>query len=159
MMDPKQCTSWPSLGHKKFAIATEDTVLNEVQVQVQSLFQDQTVFWIRTVNRIDKFVREAYADPRGRESFVETRCKSETNIKTVINKWLGFSSLNRDNGLTLKHRNPMILVVNKCQNSSLDYFDTVEKFIEKLVQQSIMTKLLMNARNGNPTIQDVGQTR
>ena len=26
-MDPKQCTIWPSLGHKKFAINTEDTVL------------------------------------------------------------------------------------------------------------------------------------
>ena len=26
-MDPKQCAIWPSLGHKKFAINTEDTVL------------------------------------------------------------------------------------------------------------------------------------
>ena len=34
----------------------------------------------------------------------------------------------------------MILIVFKCQNSSLDYFDTVKKFIEKL-KQSIMTKL------------------
>ena len=43
----------PSLGHKKFAITTEDTV------QDQSLFQDQTVSWTRIVHGIDKFVREA----------------------------------------------------------------------------------------------------
>ena len=30
-----------------------------IEVQVQSLFQDQTVSWIRIVNGIDKFVREA----------------------------------------------------------------------------------------------------
>ena len=30
-----------------------------VEVQVQSLFQDQTVSWIRIVNGIDKFVRKA----------------------------------------------------------------------------------------------------
>ena len=40
----------------------------------------------------------------------------------------------------------MILIVFKCQNSSLDYFDTVKKFIEKLMDQSIMTKSLTNAR-------------
>ena len=63
-----------------------------IEVQVQSLFHDQTVSWIRFVNRIDKFVREAMPIEGGRESFGETRCKSETNIKTVINKWLGLLS-------------------------------------------------------------------
>ena len=72
-----------------------------------------------------------HAGPRGRESFVEP-VKSETNIKTVINKWLGRYSCWTGNGLTLKHRNPMILIVFKCQKSPLDYFDTVKKFIEKL---------------------------
>ena len=97
--------------------------LNErysIEVQVQSLFQDQTVSWIRIVNGVDKFVREvmpiqeeekASGKPaqfrcantapmarlfavgsertRGNQSvdcFGETRCKSETNTKTVINK-------------------------------------------------------------------------
>ena len=53
----------------------------------------------------------------------------------------------------------MILLVFKCQNSSLDYFDTFKKFIEKMMEQSIMTKLLMNARKDFQTIQDIGQTR
>ena len=30
-----------------------------IEVHVQSLFQDQTVSWVRIVNGIDKFVREA----------------------------------------------------------------------------------------------------
>ena len=54
---------------------------------------------------------------------------------------------------------PRILVVFKCQNSSLDYFDTVNKLIEKKMEESITTKLLMNARISNQTIQDFGQTR
>ena len=54
---------------------------------------------------------------------------------------------------TLKHRNQMILIVFKCRNSSLDYYDTVKKFIEKMMEQSIMTKLLMSARKSNSTIQ------
>ena len=36
--------------------------------------------------------------------------------------------------------------VFNCQNSSLDYFDTVNKFIEKKMEESSTTKLLMNAR-------------
>ena len=53
----------------------------------------------------------------------------------------------------------MIFVVFKCQNSSLDYYDTVKKFNEKLMELSIVTRLLMNARNSNPTTLDIGQTR
>ena len=44
----------------------------------------------------------------------------------------------------------MIFTVFKCQISSLDY--TVKKFIEKLMEQSIMTKLLMSARKSYQTI-------
>ena len=40
----------------------------------------------------------------------------------------------------------MILIVFKCQNSSLDYFDAVNKLIEKKMVESITTKLLMDAR-------------
>ena len=60
-----------------------------IEVQTQSLFRDQTVSWIRIVNGISQ---RSHTDPRGRESFWETRCKSETKIKTVINKWMGLYS-------------------------------------------------------------------
>ena len=51
----------------------------------------------------------------------------------------------------------MILGVLKCRNSSLDYDDTVNKFIEEMMEQSIMTKSLMNTRKSYQTIQDIGQ--
>ena len=38
-----------------------------IEVEVQSLFQDQTVSWIRFVNGIDKICQRSHADPRGRE--------------------------------------------------------------------------------------------
>ena len=66
---------------------------------------------------------------------------------------------NRDNGSTLEHRNQMILLVFKCQNSSLDYFDTVKKLIDKMMEQSTATKILMNARKSYQTIQDIGQSK
>ena len=57
------------------------------------------------------------------------------------------------------HKNPRILIVLKCQNSWLEYFDTVNKFIEKKMQESITTMLWMNARRSYQTIQDIGQRR
>ena len=51
----------------------------------------------------------------------------------------------------------MILVVFKCQNSSLDYFDAVNKLIEKKMQKSITTMSLMNARKSDSTRLNIGQ--
>ena len=42
----------------------------------------------------------------------------------------------KDNGLSLKYRNPKILIVFKCRNSLLDCFDTVNKLIEKKMVES-----------------------
>ena len=55
-MDPKQSTIWPSLGHKSFAINTEDALLKS---KFNLCVKDQTESWIRIVKGIDKFVREA----------------------------------------------------------------------------------------------------
>ena len=72
----------------KFATNTEDTIL---QFKFQSLSKDQTESWIGIVSSIDKFVREAMPIQED-ESIGKTRCKSETNKKTVINKRLEFHS-------------------------------------------------------------------
>ena len=111
-----------------------------IEVQVPSLFHDYTVSWIRIVNGTDKFVREAMPIQEVEKASWKPAAKAETNIKTVILLW------NRENGLTMKYRNPKLLIVFKCQNSSLDYFDTVNKLIERMMEESIKTKLLMNAR-------------
>ena len=56
----------------KFAITTEDTVLN---FRFNLCFKIKTVPWIRIVNGIDKFVREAMPIQEEEKSFWETRCK------------------------------------------------------------------------------------
>ena len=58
-----------------------------------------------------------------------------------------------------KYRNPKILIVFKCHTSLLDCFDTVSKFVEKKMVESITTKLLMNARRNYQKIQDIGQPK
>ena len=68
-----------------------------------------------------------------------------------------FAPIEHRQWIDIETQEPMVRITYKCQNSSLDYFDTVNKFIEKKMEQSIATKLLMNARRSNPTIQDIGQ--
>ena len=69
MVDPKQCAVWPSLGHYS------------IEVQVQSLFQDQTVSWIRIVNGIDKFVREAMPIQEDEKSSVKPAARARPMLK------------------------------------------------------------------------------
>ena len=77
-MDPKQCTIWPSLGHESL----QQYGGYSVEVQVQSLFQDQTVSWIRIVNGIDKFVRrEAMPIEEEEKASVKPAAKARPMLK------------------------------------------------------------------------------
>ena len=102
-----------------------------IEVQVQSLFKDQTESWIRIVNGIDKFVREAMPIQEEEKASGKPAATARLILKPSSTSGWDFTPLDRDNGLTLKYRNPKILIVFKCQNSLLDCFDTVNKFIEK----------------------------
>ena len=51
----------------------------------------------------------------------------------------------------------MIFAVFKCRNSSLDYYDTVKKYNEKMMEQSITIKFSMSARKSNSTMMNSGQ--
>ena len=51
----------------------------------------------------------------------------------------------------------MILAVFKCRNSSLDCYDTVKKYNEKMMEQSITIKFLMSVRRSNSTMMNSGQ--
>ena len=148
----------------RFGPVLEKNVCNHygrysIEVQVQSLFQYQTVSWIRIVNGIDKFVREAMPLQEEEKASEKPAAKARPILKpSSIGGW-DFTLVEQRKWIDMKHRNAMILLVFKCQNSSLVYFDTVKKFIEKVAEQSIMTKLLMNARKSNSTILDIGQLR
>ena len=81
-VDPKQCTIWTSLGHNSLQ-----------QTRKIQYWSSGSIFASRSNRILDsncewywQICQRSHADPRGRVSFGETRCKSETNIKTVINK-------------------------------------------------------------------------
>ena len=76
----------------------------------------------QTSERYSQICQRSHADPRGKESFGETRCKRETNIKPVVNKWLGLYSCGAE---TMGwHWYTGIKWSFLCQNSSLDYCDS-----------------------------------
>ena len=57
-----------------------------IEVEVQSLFQDQTVSCIRIVNGIDKFVREAMPVQEEEKASEKSAAKARPILKTVINR-------------------------------------------------------------------------
>ena len=67
------------------------------------------------------------------------------------------SILVRENGLTLKHWNRMILVVFKCRNSPREYYDTVKKFIEKIIGAVHYDQVVDDCKKNNSTILHIGQ--
>ena len=73
-----------------------------VEVKVPSLFEDQTISWVRIVNAVEKYVREAMPIKEEEKASVKPAAKGETNIETVINKQLELFRWNRENGSTLK---------------------------------------------------------
>ena len=71
-----QCAIWPSLGHKS----------------LQSLFQDRTVSWIRIVNGIDKFVREAMPIQEEEKASVKPAAKAGPILKPSSTSGVGLYS-------------------------------------------------------------------
>ena len=75
-----------------------------IEVQVQSLFQDQTVSWIRIVNGIDKFVREAMPIQEEEKASGTPAAKARPILKPSSTSGWTFFLLNSDNGLTWNTR-------------------------------------------------------
>ena len=82
-----------------------------IEVQVQSVIQDQTVSWIRIVNVIDKFVREAMPIQEEEKGSWKPAAKARPILKPSSTSGWDFTPVEQDNGLTLKHRNPRLLIV------------------------------------------------
>ena len=77
-MDRKRCTIRPCLGDK-FARNTEDTAC--VEVKVPSLFEDQTTSWIKIVNGVEKYVREAMPIQEEERASVKPAEKARPTLK------------------------------------------------------------------------------
>ena len=148
-------------SHVRFGPVLDIKVCNHygrysIEVQVQSLFQDQTVSWIRIVNGIDKLIREAMPIEEEEKASGKPAAKARPITKPSSTSCWDFTLVEQRQWIamgTQESNDPYCFQVSKFIT------DTVKKFIEKLMEQSIITKLLMNARKSNPTILDIGQTR
>ena len=130
-----------------------------IEVQVKSLFQDQTVSWIRIVNGIDKFVREAMPIHEEENASGKPAAKARPILKPSSTSDVNFTPVGQRKWMDIETQESNDPVAFKCRNSSLDYHHTVIKIIEKMMEQSIMTKLLLNARKSNSTILNIGHLR
>ena len=132
-----------------FAINTEDTVL---KFKFNLCFKIKPYLGLELWTVLTKLSEEPCQSKRKRKLRGNPLQERDQSQKPSSTSGWDFTPLNRDNGLTLKYRNPRILIVFKCQNSSLDDFDAVNKLIEKKMEESFVTKLLMNARKSNQTV-------
>ena len=127
-VDPKQCTIWPRLGLQSQR-KIQDCSSGSIFVSRSNRILDSNC------ERYGQICQRSHADPRGRESFGETRCKSETNTKTVINKRCELYSYWTEK-------------MDGTQESNGPCCFQMFKFITRLLRhsQKVHRKLLMNAR-------------
>ena len=114
MYDVAQSRTW------KFAANTEDTVF---EVQVQSLFKDQTESWITIVNGIDKFVREAMPIQEDAAKARPVLKPSSTSVGTPLlwnkKQWIYIA--------TQKSKDPYCFQVSKFSTRLLRHSKLIDK--------------------------------
>ena len=93
-----------------------------IEVQVQSLFQDQTVSWIRIVDGIDKFVKEAMPIQEEEKASVKPAATTRPIVKP-----------SSTSGWDFKQR--QWIVIEK-QESKDPYCFQVSKFITRILRHS-----------------------
>ena len=116
-VDPKQCTIWPGLGNHYGRYS--------IEVQVQSLFQDQTVSWNPIVNGIDKYVREAMPIQEEEKASVKPAAKARPILKP--------SSISDVNSIADGQRQWIDI---ETQASNDPFCFQVSKFITRLLRHS-----------------------
>ena len=114
-----------------------------IEVQDQSLLQDKNVSWIRIVIGIDKFVKESMPIQEEEKASGKPAAKARPKLKPSSTSGWDSTPMEQRQWIDfeLKHKNPRILIVFKCQNSLIDYLDTVNKFTNKMMEQSILTEV------------------
>ena len=120
-MDPKQCTIWPCLGHKK---VRNHCGRYSLEVQVQPLFQDQTVSWIGIVNGIDKFDREAMQEQEEENALEKPAAKARPTLKPSSSGW-DFTPIEQRQWIDIE-----------TQESNDFYCFQVSKFITRLLRHN-----------------------
>ena len=128
-MDPEQCTVWPSLGPKSLQKIRKIYSI-EVQVQVQSLFRDQTESWIRIVNGIDKFAREAMPIQEEEKASGKPAAKTRPVLKPSSTSGWGFTPVEQRQWIdigTQESQDPCCFQVSKFINRLLRHSEKVNR--------------------------------
>ena len=122
-----------------------------VEVKVPSLFEDQTTSWIKIVNGVEKYVREAMPIQEEERASVKPAAKARPTLKpSSTSKWDFIPDIE-----VQRSKDPYCFQMS---NSLLNYFDT-RKLVEKKMPEFLMTELLRNAWKFYQMIQDIGQTK
>ena len=114
----------------RFGPVTDIKVCNHygrysIEVQVQSLFQDQTVSWIRIVNGIDTFVREVMPIQEEEKASVNTLAKARPILKPSSTSGWDFTPIEQRQWIDIE-----------IQESNDPCCFQVSKFITRLLRHS-----------------------
>ena len=125
-----------------------------IEVQVPSLFQDNTVSWVRIVNGVDKYVTESMLTTKEEaigsgNTIAKARPRQKPAEALTPVSILVFEEY----GSTLKHNNQMIKSVSQCQKQSLDHCDVINQFLEETTERSTtMTSLKIAGGRSSTTL-------
>ena len=117
--------STAKFGHVSDKKVCSRNGIYSVEVQVQSLFQDQAVSWIRIVNGIDKFVREAMPIQKEEKASVKPAAKARPIFKPSSTSGWGFILIGQRKWIDIE-----------TQESNYPCCFQVSKFITRLLRHS-----------------------
>ena len=152
-VDRRRCTIRPCLGHK-FGRNMGDTALKlkfHLYSKIKPLHGLE--LWTVLKNTSQKQCRSKRKKLL-RGNPLQSRNQHwnrHQQLSETLFRW------DRENGTTLKNKDPRNLITSICRNSWLNYFDA-RKLIERM-PEFFMIELLMNARKCYQMIQDIGQTK
>ena len=115
-------------SNKRFGPVSDRKVCNHnggysIDVQVQSVFQDQTVSWIRIVNGIGKFVKEAMPIQQEEKASVRNDAKARPIFKPSSATGWDFTLIEQRQWIDIE-----------TQESNDPYWFQVSKFITRLLR-------------------------
>ena len=112
------------------------------------------------MNGIDKFVREAMPIQEEEKASVKRAAKARPILKPSSTSDVNFTLIEQRQWIDIEiQESKGVLLFSSVKIHHSITSTQSKKFIEKKMEECIMTKLSMNARQSNPTIQDIGQTR
>ena len=108
---------------------------------------------------IDKILREAMPIQEEEKASVKPAAKARPILKPSSTSGWYSTPVEQRQWIDIEIQESKDLILFKNQNSLLDCFDIAKKLIDKKMQESITTKLQMNARKNYQAVQDIGQTK